>query len=132
MIGMLILRIPYAVPIGVLIGVTALIPVVGAFIGIIIGSILIITVDPIKVIVFVIFMIILQQIEGNLIYPKVVGSSVGLPGMWVLFGVTVGGSIGGILGMLLGVPVATVIYTLLKIDVNKKVNKINQGDGPVG
>lgn len=122
-IGMLILRVPYAVPIGVLIGVTALIPVVGAFIGIIIGAILIVAVNPIKVITFILFVLILQQIEGNVIYPKVVGNSVGLPGMWVLFGVTVGGSLGGILGMLLGVPVATVIYRLLKNNVNNKIDK---------
>lgn len=123
MIGMLILRIPYAVPIGVLIGVTALIPVVGAFIGIIVGAILIVDAQPVKVLVFVVFVLILQQIEGNLIYPRVVGSSVGLPGMWVLFAVTVGGSLGGILGMLLGVPVATVIYTIIKKDVNKKIER---------
>ena len=122
-IGMLILKIPYAMPIGVLIGVTALIPVVGAFIGIIIGAILILSVNPIKVITFVIFVLILQQIEGNLIYPRVVGNSIGLPGMWVLVAVSVGGSIGGILGMLLGVPVATIIYTLLKKDVDRKINK---------
>ncbi len=121
MIGMLILRIPYAVPIGVLIGVTALIPVIGAFIGLVIGAILIVAVNPVKVITFVIFVLILQQIEGNFIYPRVVGNSVGIPGMWVLFGVTVGGSLGGILGMLLGVPVVTVIYTLLKKDVEIKL-----------
>ena len=122
-IGMLILKIPYAVPIGVLIGVTALIPVVGAFIGVIVGAILIVAVQPVKVITFVIFVLILQQIEGNLIYPKVVGSSVGLPGMWVLVAVSVGGELGGILGMLLGVPVATIIYTLLKKDINKKIEQ---------
>lgn len=122
-IGMLILRIPYAVPIGILIGVTALIPVVGAFLGVIIGAILIVAVNPIKVITFVVFVLILQQIEGNLIYPRVVGNSIGLPGMWVLVAVSIGGSIGGIFGMLLGVPIATIIYTLLKIDVNKKISK---------
>lgn len=123
-IGMLILRIPYAIPIGVLIGVTALIPVVGAFLGVIIGAILIVAVNPIKVITFVVFVLILQQIEGNLIYPRVVGNSIGLPGMWVLVAVSVGGSLGGILGMLLGVPIATIIYTLLKTDVNKKIKQI--------
>ena len=122
-IGLLILRIPYAIPIGILIGVTALIPVVGAFLGVIVGAILILAVNPIKVITFVIFVIILQQIEGNLIYPKVVGNSIGLPGMWVLFGVTVGGSLGGILGMLLGVPITCIIYTLLKQDVNSKLKQ---------
>ena len=122
-IGMWILKIPYAVPIGVLIGVTALIPIVGAFLGVILGSVLIVSIAPIKVITFVLFVLILQQIEGNLIYPRVVGSSVGLPGMWVLFAVSVGGSLGGIIGMLLGVPVATIIYTLLKNDVDKRLEE---------
>ena len=95
----------------------------GTLTSIIIGAILILSVSPIKVITFVIFVLILQQVEGNLIYPRVVGSSVGLPGMWVLVAVSVGGSIGGIMGMLIGVPVASIIYTLLKSDVNKKLEK---------
>lgn len=123
-IGMLILNLPYAIPIGILIGVTALIPIVGAFLGVIIGAILILSVEPIKVITFVIFFLVLQQIEGNLIYPRVVGNSVGLPGMWVLLAVTVGGKLIGILGMVLGVPTASIIYTLLKEDVNTKISKI--------
>ena len=122
-IGLLIFKIPYAVPIGVLIGVTALIPIVGAFIGVIIGSILILSVSPIKVITFVIFVLVLQQIEGNLIYPRVVGNSIGLPGMWVLAAVSIGGSIGGVLGMLLGVPTATIIYTLLRKNVYKRLKE---------
>lgn len=122
-IGMLILKIPYAVPIGILIGVTALIPVVGCFIGIIVGAILIVSIAPIKVITFVIFVLILQQIEGNVIYPRVVGNSVGLPGMWVLVAVTVGGSLFGILGMLLGVPVFSVIYTMIKQDTDKRLKE---------
>ena len=124
-IGMLILKIPYAVPIGVLVGVTALIPVVGAFIGIIIGAILILSAEPIKVITFIIFVLILQQVEGNVIYPRVVGGSVGLPGMWVLVAVTVGGSLFGILGMLLGVPVFSVIYSMIKKDTEKRLNNTN-------
>ena len=122
-IGMLILRIPYAVPIGILIGVTALIPVVGAFIGAIIGSILILSVSPIKVITFIIFILALQQVEGNLIYPRVVGNSIGLPGMWVLAAVSIGGSLGGVFGMLLGVPIVTIIYTLLRNNVNRKLEE---------
>lgn len=122
-IGMFILRIPYAIPIGVLIGVTALIPVVGGFIGAIIGAVLILAVEPFKVITFIIFVLVLQQVEGNLIYPKVVGNSVGLPGMWVLVAVSLGGSLGGILGMLLGVPIVTILYTLLKKDVKEKLDK---------
>ena len=120
-IGMWIFRIPYAMPIGILIGVTALVPIVGAFLGIIIGAILIVSVAPIKVITFIVFVLILQQIEGNIIYPKVVGSSVGLPGIWVLVAVTLGGSLGGILGMLIGVPIATTVYNLVSRDVNKKL-----------
>lgn len=122
-IGMLILKIPYAIPIGVLVGVTALIPIVGAFLGAIIGSVLIVSISPIKVITFLIFILVLQQTEGNLIYPKVVGNSIGLPGMWVLVAVSIGGSLAGVFGMLLGVPIATVIYTLFGNSVNKKLEK---------
>ena len=125
-IGMFIFDIPYAVPIGVLIGVTALIPIVGAFIGIAIGAVLILSVEPVKVLTFIVFILILQQIEGNLIYPKVVGDSVGLPGIWVLVAVAVGGDLFGLIGMLLGLPVASVIYTLVKDNMNKRlVNKKN-------
>ncbi len=121
-LGMLLLRLPYAVPISILIGVTALIPVVGAFIGVGIGAILIVCVNPMQALIFIIFVLILQQIEGNVIYPRVVGKSVGLPGIWVLAAVILGGSLGGILGMLLGVPIATTLYYLLKTNVNSKIN----------
>lgn len=114
MVGMMILRIPYAPMVGALIGVTALIPILGAFIGTIIGAIMILTVNPIKAVIFVIFLLILQQIEGNLIYPRVVGSKINLPAMWVLAAVTVGGNLGGPLGMLLGVPAASAAYALIK------------------
>lgn len=124
-VGMLIFQLPYAVPIGVLIGVTALIPIVGAFIGIIIGAILILSVAPVKVITFLIYILILQQIEGNLIYPKVVGDSVGLPGIWVLVSVAVGGDLFGVIGMLLGLPTASVLYTIFKNDVYKKLDEKN-------
>ena len=120
---MFVLRIPYAVPIGVLIGVTALIPIVGAFIGIIIGAILILSVEPLKVMTFLIFILILQQIEGNLIYPKVVGDSVGLPGIWVLVAVAVGGDLFGLIGMLLGLPIASILYTVVKDNVNLRLSK---------
>ena len=114
MIGMLILRIPYAPMIGVLVGVTALIPIVGAFIGTIVGAIMILTVNPFKAFVFVVFLLILQQIEGNMIYPKVVGSKINLPAIWVLAAVTIGGNLGGPIGMLLGVSAASAAYALLK------------------
>ena len=125
-IGMLILQIPYAVQIGVLIGVTALIPIVGAFIGAAIGAVLIASVDIMKVITFIIFIIILQQVEGNLIYPRVVGTSIGLPGIWVLVAVSVGASLYGIIGMLVAVPTFSVIYTILKVDVNKKLGEVKK------
>ena len=120
-IGMLILKIPYAITVGVLIGFTALIPVVGAFIGIIIGSILILADMPSKVVAFIIFVLILQQIEGNVIYPKVVGDSVGLPAIWVLVAITIGGALSGVVGILLSVPVCSILYTLLKEDVILKL-----------
>ena len=124
-VGMLIFRFPYASTIGVLLGFTALIPIFGAFIGTAIGFILIMMVSPVKAILFVVFIIVLQQLEGNLIYPHVVGKSVGLPGIWVLVAVTVGASINGILGMLLSVPLASIIYSILKTDVNLKLKKKN-------
>lgn len=114
MVGMAILRIPYAPMIGALVGVTALIPLVGAFIGTIVGAIMILTVNPFKAFVFVVFLLVLQQIEGNMIYPKVVGSKINLPAIWVLAAVTIGGNLGGPIGMLLGVPAASAAYALLK------------------
>ena len=110
-IGMLIFRFPYAPMIGAFIGVTALIPIVGAYIGAAVGAFMILTVAPLKALLFIVFIIVLQQMEGNLIYPKVVGSSIGLPGMWVLAAVTVGGGLLGIGGMLLGVPLAATFYS---------------------
>ncbi len=125
-VGMLIFRFPYASTIGVLLGFTALIPIFGAFIGTAIGFILIMMVSPIKAILFVVFIFVLQQIEGNLIYPRVVGKSIGLPGMWVLLSVTVGGSIGGILGMLIATPLCSLLYALFTKMVNDRLksNKI--------
>ncbi len=125
-IGMLIFRFPYAAMIGVLVGVTALIPVVGAFIGAGVGAFLILMIDPLQALMFVIFIVVLQQIEGNVIYPKVVGNSVGLPAMWVLAAVTVGGGIGGIVGMLFAVPTASVIYTLVREATAARLEKKRQ------
>lgn len=118
-IGMLILQLPYATMIGALVAFTALIPVAGAYIGAIVGAFMILTVSPMQAIVFLIFLVVLQQLEGNIIYPKVVGSSMGLPGIWVLAAVTVGGGVMGIPGMLLGVPLAAAIYRLVQDDVNR-------------
>ena len=111
-LGMFILRLPYAAMIGAVTVVTAFIPVVGALLGGAIGAFLIFMESPVKALVFIVFIVLLQQIEGDLIYPKVVGSSIGLPGIWVLAAVTVGGGIMGITGMLLGVPVFAVLYML--------------------
>lgn len=125
-IGMVIFRFPYAAMIGVLVGVTALIPVVGAFIGAGVGAFLILMIDPLQALMFLLYIVILQQIEGNVIYPKVVGTSVGLPAMWVLAAVTVGGGIGGVVGMLFSVPTVSVIYTLLREKVAKRLEKKKQ------
>lgn len=111
-IGMTLLKLPYSAMAGTIVGVTSLIPIVGALIGAVISAFMIFTVNPMQALIFIIFLILLQQIEGNLIYPKVVGTSVGLPGIWVLAAVTVGGGLFGILGMLLGVPIVATIYKL--------------------
>ena len=111
-LGMLILGIPYAGAVSAFVGATALIPVFGAWIGGGLGAFLILLADPLKAVWFVVFLLILQQVEGNLIYPKVVGKSVGLPGLLVLMAVTLGGEAFGVLGMLLSVPVCAVLYSL--------------------
>lgn len=117
-LGMAILNLPYAPMVGSLVGITAFIPIVGAFIGGGIGAFMILTVDPMQALIFIVFLIILQQLEGDLIYPRVVGSQVGLPSIWVLFAVTVGGGLWGITGMLFSVPVLSVVYALVKEYVN--------------
>lgn len=119
-IGMLLFRFPYAVMIGVFIGFTALIPIAGAYIGAGVGAIMILTVSPLQAIQFLAFIVVLQQLEGNLIYPKVVGSSIGLPGIWVLAAITIGGGVLGVGGMLVAVPLFATGYRLLKEDVNKR------------
>lgn len=125
-IGMAILRLPYAAMIGALVAFTALIPIVGAFIGAGVGAFLILMESPMKALIFLIFIVVLQQVEGNLIYPKVVGSSIGLPGIWVLAAVTVGGGVMGIWGLLIGVPVAAAVYRLVKEEVTEKSAEPNQ------
>ncbi len=122
-VTMLVIRLPYALLIGIVIAITALIPIVGAFIGCVVGIILIGLVNPVKAVIFVIMFFVLQQIEGNLIYPHVVGSSVGLPGMWVLMAVTVGGSLFGIVGMLTFIPICSVCYALFRLFVNERLKE---------
>ena len=113
-VAMTLFQIPYALLVGVLIALTALIPIVGAFIGCAVGALLIAIDDPWKALWFIVLFLVLQQVEGNLIYPHVVGSSVGLPSIWVLFAVTLGGSLMGILGMLVFIPVCSVLYALFR------------------
>lgn len=120
---MAVFRLPYIALISVLIALTALVPIVGAFVGCIIGAFLILVNDPFQAVIFVAMFLVLQQIEGNLIYPKVVGTSIGLPGMWVLVAVTVGGEIMGIMGMLVMIPLVSVCYTLLREFTNKRVEQ---------
>lgn len=121
-IGMMLFRMPYAAAASILVGFTALIPLLGSFIGTGIGAFLILFVDPAKALGFILFIIVLQQLEGNLIYPKVVGKSVGLPGIWVLVAVTVGGDAFGVMGMLVGVPICSVAYTLVREFVRHRVS----------
>jgi len=120
--GMVVLGFPYARVIGPVIGLTALIPMVGAYIGAALGFVLIVTVDSLQAVLFLAFIVVLQQVEGNLIYPKVVGESIGLPGIWVFAAVIAGGGLMGIPGILFGVPIAATIYKLLSKKVNKKLN----------
>ncbi len=113
-LGMVLFRMPYASMVGALVGITALIPLVGALIGGLIGAFMVLTVSPTQAVIFVVFFIVLQQLEGNLIYPRVVGSSVGLPGVLILIAVTIGGTLFGFLGMIVFVPVVAAVYTLAK------------------
>lgn len=118
-----IIRLPYALMVGVLIAFTALIPIFGAFIGCAVGAFLILMVDPWKAVIFVILFLVLQQIEGNLIYPKVVGNSVGLPSIWVLAAVSIGGSLMGVVGMLVFIPLVSVLYTIFRGDVYRRLEE---------
>ena len=115
--GMLFIQPDYAPLIGVIIGISALIPVAGAYVGAVLSAFFLMMVSPVRALVFLVFLVVLQQIEGNVIYPRVVGTSMGLPGLWVLTAVTVGGGLFGLLGIMLSVPVCSVLYTLLRRDV---------------
>ena len=125
-VGMLVLRLPYAAMMGAVTAFTALIPVVGALIGGGIGFVLIFVESPTKALIFLIFIVILQQLEGDLIYPKVVGSSIGLPGIWVFVAVAVGSGMFGILGMIISVPLAATAYRLLGNEVNGKTKLLSR------
>ena len=120
-IGMLILRLPYALIIGTITIATAIIPILGSWISGIIGFLLILTVDPIKALIFAIFIIVLQQTENNLIYPKVVGKVIKIPSMLILVAITIGGKLFGILGMLLGVPLISISYIVFKENTSQRI-----------
>lgn len=122
-VTMTILKLPYALLVGILIAFTALIPIFGAFIGCVVGAFLIFMVDPVKALIFIVMFLVLQQIEGNLIYPHVVGSSVGLPSIWVLAAVTIGGNLLGIVGMLIFIPLVSVVYALFREIVYLKLKQ---------
>lgn len=122
-VTMTILKLPYALLVGILIAFTALIPIFGAFIGCMVGAFLIFMVDPVKALIFIVMFLVLQQIEGNLIYPHVVGSSVGLPSIWVLAAVTIGGNLLGIVGMLIFIPLVSVVYALFREIVYLKLKQ---------
>ena len=121
-VSMTLFRMPYALLVGVLIALTALIPIVGAFIGCAVGAMLIAVTDPWKALMFIVLFLVLQQVEGNLIYPHVVGSSVGLPSIWVLAAVTLGGSLMGVAGMLFFIPLCSVLYALFRGFVKNRLN----------
>ena len=122
-ISMSLLGMPYALVVAVLIGVTALIPIFGAFIGCFVGVFLILIASPIKALWFLVLFLVLQQVEGNVIYPRVVGGSVGLPSIWVLVAVTLGASLGGVMGMLFAIPLVSVVYTLLREHVRRCIRE---------
>ncbi len=122
-VGMMIFRFPYALMVGATIAATALIPILGAYLGAAIGAFMIFTENPLQALGFLVFIVVLQQVEGNLIYPRTVGSSIGLPGIWVIAAVTIGGGLGGILGMLVGVPLAAAVYQLICDDVHRAERK---------
>lgn len=121
LVVMTVMKMPYALLISVLIAFTALIPIFGAFIGCAVGAFLIFMVNPTQALIFVVVFLVLQQLEGNFIYPHVVGNSVGLPSMWVLVAVSVGGSLMGLVGMLIFIPIVSVVYTLLRGIVNRRL-----------
>ncbi len=120
-VGMMFFGFPYATIIGPVVGMTALIPMVGAYIGAAVGFLLIVIVDPVNAVFFIVFIVVLQQVEGNVIYPKVVGDSIGLPGIWVFAAIIVGAGLLGITGVLLGVPIAATAYKLLDKSINEKL-----------
>ena len=131
-LAMTVFGMPYVLLISVFIAVTALIPVIGAWMGCIVGALLILLNDPVQALWFVLMFLVLQQIEGNLIYPHVMGNAIGLPSIWVLFAVVLGEGLMGILGMLLFIPLTSVAYTLLREMVNRRLEEKRKAAGSGG
>ena len=129
-IGMTILDFDYAIMISVIVGVTNIIPIIGPIIGTVPGAIIYLLIDPWRAVWFVVFVIVLQQIDSNLIYPRVVGNSVGLPAIWILFAVTVGGGLFGVMGMVVGVPLMSIIYTILREKTAPAAEAVEEDDRP--
>jgi predicted PurR-regulated permease PerM len=121
-----ILQVPYALLIGVLVGATSIIPVFGAFLGAVPSGFILLIVDPIYCLIFVVYILILQQVESNLIYPRVVGGSIGLSGIWVLLGMLIGGSLFGFLGIILGIPSFAAFYAVFRKVTNERIEKMEQ------
>ena len=122
-LGMTVFNFPYAMLVSVIIGVTNLIPIVGPFIGAVPGALIILTVDPVKTLYFLLFILVLQQIDGNIIKPRLFGNQIGLPSLWVLLAIVVGGGLFGIIGMLVGVPVFALLYTMLREGIENQLKK---------
>ena len=120
---MTIFRFDYPLLISVIIGVTAVIPILGAYIGVIPAVFILLLINPMKALWFIVFIIVLQQFEGNVIYPKVVGGAVGINGLWVLVAIVVGGSLFGVIGMLLGVPAISVLLSVFRRVINHRLEK---------
>ena len=129
-IGMVILGLPYPLMIAVFVGFTALIPIVGSYLGILVGSIIILTVSPTQALIFLIFIVVMIQFEANVIYPKLMSDTIGLPGIWVLAAVTVGGTLAGIVGMLIGVPIAASIYQISGEKVREREERLGLEEIP--
>ena len=122
-VAMAVFRMPYIPLVSVVIAVTALIPVVGAFVGCVVGAFFILVNNPLQALTFIAMFLVIQQLENNLIYPRVVGTSIGLPGMWVLVAVTIGGELMGVAGMLVMIPLASVLYSLAREFTNRRLEE---------
>ena len=122
-VGGVILKIQYAFLGGVIVGFTALVPMFGAFVGCLISALFIAMVDPMQALYFIIMVVCIQQVEGNLIYPHVVGNSVGLPPLYVIVAISIGGSLMGVIGMIIFIPLCSVIYSLLRTNINERLKR---------